>query len=163
METILTDMDMENSGNDSMEENLIEKVITAPPEGKLRKAGKSGTENKKGKFKKPLKNITEKENKQEKSRDRLKQKSEKLHADLARLDEKQKLAVDKQDRKEELSGDLKVLIESSAELKIGRKKILMLKKVMREINRDIKKARISEKIEDKILKIEKKINRLKKK
>jgi hypothetical protein len=153
METVqLTDMDVENPGNNSIEDNSIEKVISPPPQKKKGKKYKDADI--------ALQNSPVKEKTSGKSANRKTKKLEKMAITLAKLEEKEKKTAEKRVLLENFARDLNVLIDRSAEIKLDRKNLALLKKVLKEIKRDIKKSGTDEKIHERILKIQRKIARM---
>jgi hypothetical protein len=149
----LNDMDIENPGNNSIEDNTFEKVIAAPPKKKSLKKYKDGDA--------ALKTSPVMEKKSAKQEVGRKKKFDKLVTTLAKLEQKQKKVSEKLQVKEKFANDLRTLTDQAQEARISRKNITALKKVLKEIDRDIKKARKENKTGDRILKAEKKLARLK--
>ena len=156
METVQhTDMDVENPGDNLVEDNTIDKVISPPPKKKKGKKYKDADIT--------LQKSPGKEKTSGKSLDRKKKKLDKVSMTLAKLMDKEKKAAEKLALRENFVRDLEALISRSAEIKLDRKNLALLKKVLKEINRDIKKSGTNEKIREQILKTERKIARMKEK
>jgi hypothetical protein len=156
----LKDMDVENPETGTPEENVIEKVITSPPSFDSEKKEKKTAEgtpisDEKGDEKNRKDTKAQKLKKLEV---RLSKKYDEMKQNLSKWMVKEKRFMDEMNKKQELSNELKGLIERAEDLKFPNKNINQLKKVLKKMNRKNKMDSELKKIKNKIRKFEDKIS-----